>query len=178
MKKILTILFIIICIVKTQAQKENIESGKYYSAKEHFEKEYVKTEYPKYLRSQIKIEKDKIIIDVVKSVIFPESLDRKFKLIFEKGLLDPTLVKGSPVLEISGMDELELLNLNPKMKRFKFWVFQKGEFLVNGSILKGRVNPDEYYFEIQNVNANENTTFEEFVEGAKLTYLAFGTIVL
>lgn len=178
MKNIFTVLFIIICMVKIYGQEEDIESGKYHPAKEHFETKYVKAEYPKYLRSQIKIGKNKVIIDVIKCIVFPESLNRNFRLILESGLLDPVLIKGSSVLEISSMDELGLLNLNPQMKRFKFWVFQKEESIVKRFILKGRTNPDEYYFEIQNENANETTTFEEFVEGAKLTYLAFGTIIL
>jgi hypothetical protein len=40
------------------------------------------------------------------------------------------------------------------------------------------VNPYIYYFEIQNKKADENTSFEDFVKDASLTYLGHGGIQL
>ncbi|MGI9653536.1 hypothetical protein [Chryseobacterium sp. RLHN22] len=40
------------------------------------------------------------------------------------------------------------------------------------------VNPDIYYFEIQNKKADENTSFEDFVKDASLKYLGHGGIQL
>lgn len=181
MKGLLTILYIIFFHVNGNAQTENINSGKYHPAKEHFETKYQKQEYPKYLRSQIKLEKDRIIIDVVKVVWFSERLDERFKLIFENGLLDPMKINGSPILVIANMDELPLLSTNSQTKRFKFWIFPQNKPLEKDSeeyFLRGRLNPDEYYFELQNKNADEKTSFKEFVEGARLTYLAYGGIII
>lgn len=42
----------------------------------------------------------------------------------------------------------------------------------------GLANPSEYYFELQNENADENTSNKDFINGAKLTFLKFGTIVI
>jgi len=182
MKKQLVIFFIIISINKFFGQTENIENGKYHLAKEHFETKYVKQENKKYLQSQIKVEKNRVIINVVKSIEFSENLEKRFKLIFENGLVDPARVNDDYVLRISSLDELILLNPNPQTKRFKFWIFPQKKMSVNNKsvkyMLQGRANPDEYYFELQNNNADENTSFEEFVRGAKLTYLAYGAIVL
>lgn len=181
MKKLFTILSIIIFSVKGNAQTENINSGKYHPAKEHFETQYKKQEYPKYSKFQTKLEKDRVVIDVVKVIEFPKYLDEKFKLIFENGLLDPMRINGNLVLKIASMDELPLLNINPQTKRFIFWIFPKnnnGEKDSVEYVLRGKVNPDEYYFELQNENADEHTSFKEFVEGAKLTYLAYGGIII
>ncbi|MBT2619747.1 hypothetical protein [Chryseobacterium sp. ISL-6] len=182
MKKILIIFLIMTSMAGLFGQTENIENRKYHTSKEQFEKKYVRQEYEKYLKSQIKVEKNKVVIDVVKSIEFSENLDKRFKLIFENGLIDPTKVNGNYVLRISSIDELILLNPNPQTKRFSFWIFpQKG---ISGSensvenMLKGRANPDEYYFELQNENADENTSFEKFIEGAKLTYLAYGGVII
>jgi hypothetical protein len=180
MKKTLFLLFTL-SVIRVLGQVENIESGKYHPAKEHFETQYKKQEHQKLLKSQIKIEKDKVIIDNIKSIEFSEHLDKKYKLILENGLIDPIAINGNPILIISDIDELVLLNPNPQTKRFKFWVFPKKKIVNINSIseiLSSSVNPSEYYFELQNEHANEKTTFNEFIEGAKLTFLAFGTIII
>ncbi|WP_223608114.1 hypothetical protein [Chryseobacterium sp. OSA05B] len=181
MKKLFTIASIVFFAVKGNAQTENINSGKYHAAKEHFETQYKKQEYPTYLRSQVKMEKDRVVIDVVKVIEFPKYLDEKLKLIFENGLLDPMRINGNPVLKIVSMDELPLLSTNSQTKRFKFWIFPQNNNAKKDSVeyvLRGKVNPDEYYFELRNENADENTSFKEFVEGAKLTYFAYGGIII
>lgn len=181
MKNLFTILSTVFFIINGNAQTEDINNGKYHPAKEHFETKYKKQEYPKYLKSQVKLEKDKVVIDVVKTIEFSKRLDEKFKLIFENGLLDPMRINGSPVLAMASMDELPLLSTNPQTKRFKFWIFPNNKNIQKDSveyILRGRANPDEYYFELQNENADEHTSFKEFVEGAKLTYLAYGGIII
>ncbi|MFN1218950.1 hypothetical protein ACKW6Q_18435 [Chryseobacterium kwangjuense] len=181
MKNLLTILFITFFSVKGIAQTENINSGKYHSAKEHFETKYKKQEYSKYPKFQIRLENDRVIIGSVKIIEFSRDLEGKFKIILENGLLDPMKINGNPVLKISNMDELALLNPNPQTKRFKFWIFAQNKSLEKGTLeylLVGGANPYEYYFEIQNENADENTSFKEFVEGAKLTYLAYGGIII
>ena len=180
MRKIFISSLMLLFFIKGKGQTEDINSGKYYSAKEHFETQYIKQGYSRYLKSQIKIENNKVIINVVYHIEFPENLDNKFKLILGSGLLYPMVINRSPMVKISMMDELPLLDINPKTKRFKFWVFRNNETLQNGIVEKigDSSNPEEYYFELYNENADTNTSFNDFVEGAKLTYIGYGGIII
>jgi len=178
MKQIFVVLIILFSVVQINAQIENINSGKYSLAKKHFETKYEEHQYPKYLKSQIKSYKDKVVIDIAKVLEFSEDIDYRSRLILENGLLDPIRINGKPFIKISSISELSLLNPDYKTKRFSFWVYKSKEFTKSGNVLKdtltNRINPDEYYFELQNENADKNTSFEKFIEGAKLTYLSFG----
>lgn len=40
-----------------------------------------------------------------------------------------------------------------------------------------KLNPKIYFFEIQNKKADGNTTFEDFIKDANLTYLGYGESV-
>ncbi|MGE8552520.1 MAG: hypothetical protein ACN6OB_01135 [Chryseobacterium jejuense] len=181
MNRIFAALLVLFLFIKGKGQAENINSGKYHPAKEHFETKYIKQEYSKYPKSQITIEKDKVIINVINSIEFPENLDNRFKLLLGSGLLNPMIINGSPIIKILAMDELPLLNVNPQTKRFKFWIFRTNEFLENEiskALLINSANPNEYYFELYNENADTNTSFNDFIEGAKLTYLGYGGIII
>ncbi|WP_347217549.1 hypothetical protein [Chryseobacterium sp.] len=181
MYKIFVSSLMLLFFIKGKGQSEDINSGKYHPAKEHFETQYIKQEYSKYLRSQIKIEKNKVIINVVNYIEFPENLDDKFKLILRTGLLYPMAINGNAIVKISAMDELPLLNINSKTKRFKFWISGNNEFLkneVSKTLLGNSTNPEEYYFELYNENADTNTNFNDFIEGARLTYIGYGGIII
>ncbi|MDR6524854.1 hypothetical protein J2787_000224 [Chryseobacterium rhizosphaerae] len=181
MKHIFTIAFIVFFAIKGKGQTENIDSGKYYPAKEHFETQYKKQEHLKYRKTQVRLEKNRAIINVVKSIEFPENIGDRFKLIFENGLLDPMLINGNAHVKISVVNELPLLNTDPQTKRFSFWIFRRNENLKKGtleSILGNNVNPEEYYFELYNEKADNNTSFQKFVEGAELTYIGYGGIII
>ncbi|MGE8431683.1 hypothetical protein [Chryseobacterium joostei] len=182
MNNILMVLFAFVFFIQGKGQLDHINSGKYHSAKEHFETKYQRQEHSRFLRSQIRIERNRVVMNVINVIEFSESLDDKYKFILENGLLNPVRINGSPVLRISVIDELPLLSTDPQTKRFKLWVFVqengslKQETLEN--LLKNSVNPDEYYFELYNENADINTSFNEFVEGAKLTYIGYGGIII
>lgn len=168
-------------VSKIAAQKEDINSGKYHPAKEHFETEYQFQDYFKFSKSQIQIDSNKVILDKLKSITYPKDIDNKLKVIFENGLLDPMKIIGFPHLIISAIDELSLLNPNPQTKRFSIIVFKHnipttGNDLIDK--LNAGLNPDIYFFEIQNKKADENTSFEDFVKDANLTYLGYGGILL
>jgi hypothetical protein len=62
---------------------------------------------------------------------------------------------------------LKKLNPNPQTKRFIFWLFRIGI-----------ANPTEYYFELYNENATKRTSFEEFIENARMTFFYAGTIII
>ena len=167
-------LFFIIFPLNIFGQTENMNSGKYHPAKEVFEKEYKKHEYSKFSKNQIQIEKNKVLLAGIKSIEFTEKSSETTKLILSNGLLDPYLINGSFNLIISIIDELVLLSPNPRTKRYKFWIYNSSK----NSLMVGLANPSEYYFELQNDDADENTSNEDFINGAKLTFLKFGTIVI
>jgi len=155
-------------------QTENINSGKYHPAKEIFETKYEEKNYIKIPNSQIKVEKHRIIFNNVRTTAFDNDIDVKAKLILSNGLLNPYDIIGSFNLRISAITELPLLNPNFKTKRYKFWIFSIAEN-SDDVIL---ANPVESYFELQNENAESNTSFEEFISNAKLTFLSKGEIIL
>jgi hypothetical protein len=182
MRTVIKIIFTILIPLNIFGQTENINSGKYHPAKEVFESKYQKEEYSKFASNKIKIENNKIILDNLKFIEFDEKSDTKTKLILSNGFLDPYKINGSINLKISKIDELSLLNPNPQTKRFKFWIFPIQNQKVNSSelekMLSNRINPSEYYFELQNKFADENTSFEDFIKGANLIFLIFGTIII
>jgi len=174
MKVLIKIIFAILFPLNVFGQTEDINAGKYHPAKEIFETKYEKKEYHKFLKSQIIIEENKVILSTTKSIEFSENSDSKTKLILMNGLLDPYEINRSYKLRISSITELPLLNPNPQTKRFKFWIFYKED----KNALVNSINPHEYYFELQNENSNEKTSFEDFVNGAKLTFLKLGGIII
>ena len=182
MKTVINIIFTILISFNILGQTENINSGKYHPAKEVFESKYKKKEYSKFTTGQIRIENNKVIFGNLKSIEFDEKSDAETKMILSSGLIDPTKINGSVHLKISKINELPLLNPNPQTKRFKFWIFPIQSQKENSSelekTLSNRVNPSEYYFELQNKFADENTSFEDFIKNAKLTFLIFGTIII
>ena len=181
MKKLLFIFTVFLFISKISAQREDINSGKYNGAKEHFETEYQYQDYSKFSKSQIQIDGNKVVLDRLQSIVYPKDTDKNLKLIFENGLLDPMQIVQHPHLVVSGIDELPLLNPNPQTKRFSFIVFRNNVQIGGNELtqtLVGSLNPDIYFFEIQNKKADENTSFEDFIKDANLTYLGHGGILL
>jgi len=181
MKSLYKIIFLIFIPVSVFAQTENINTGKYHPAKEVFEKKYEIQNHSKFIKSQIQIFSNKVVLDNIRSISFSEKIETMYKLIMENGLLDPHQINGSFTIEICCFDELKLLNPNPKTKRFKFWIFPKNNRDLNTSEVKklsNAINPSEYYFELQNENATEKTSYEDFISGAKLTFITFGTIII
>jgi hypothetical protein len=174
MKNIIKFIFSILIPLNVFAQAENINSAKYHPAKEVFEKKHEVRAYRKYLKSQILIYKNKVLFNDLKYFEFNEQSSETTKLILTSGLLNPYEINGSQNLTISEITELPLLNPNAQTKRFSFWIYQA----KTGNPLTNTVNPVEYYFELQNDNANKQTSFKEFVEGSKLTFLTFGTIII
>src|SRR5690606_7909924 len=119
-----------------------------------------------------------IIIEGIEIEFF-ESLSDVFIQILENGLFVPTEIRGN----LCCLQELFQINPNPQTKRFSFWSFPKRiENPVDSTsvdyILSTRVNPDVYYFELENTNADENTELIEFIKGAELSFFKYGGIIL
>ncbi len=161
------LLFLLLFPIFVIGQTENVNSGKYNPAKEIFETQCEKKNYIKIPNSQIKVEKDKIIFNNISTLEFDDNIDVKAKIILTNGFLNPYEIDKSYSLKISAITELPLINPNFKIKRYKFWIFSIAE--NRDDIILA--NPVEYYFELQNENADENNTFEEFISNAKLTCL-------
>lgn len=172
--KILIQILILFISINFFGQTENLNSGKYHPAKEIFENKYKRMTFGKFLPSQIIVSDNKVSFNITKSFEFSEKSNQLTKLILTSGLLDPYEINGSYQLTISTIDELNLLNPNPHTRRFKFWIYYSN----SKNPLINSINPHEYYFELQNKNANENTKLTDFIKGAELTFLTFGTIVI
>ena len=167
-------LLLILLPIFVIGQNENLNSGKYSLANRIFETKCEKNNYIKIPNSQIKVEKNKIIFNNVSTLEFDDDIDSNAKIVLANGFLNPYEINKSFSLRISAIEELPLLNPNFKIKRYKFWIFSIKEN-SDDVIL---ANPVEYYFELQNINTDENSTFEEFISNAKLTCLINRGIIL
>lgn len=175
-----------------QSYGQNDNEGKNRFAKKAFETEYKKENYPNY-NGKIKII-DENTLKFGERTLNISVDENSLKNIFKKGIFNPNVVFGKlttkPLtqseldslsttekvfynlgrndnLRICCIEELKELNPNPQTKRFKFWLFRPG-----------MANPTEYYFEIFNENASKKTTFDEFLENAKMTFYYKGTIII
>ncbi|WP_338392426.1 hypothetical protein [Fulvitalea axinellae] len=181
----ITLFFFIICVSTTLAQ------GKYQSSPDAFKSEnYTKAEYPLYP----KVERiDNVTYKFGKRVIKVSAKEEQFHKIFEKGIFNPDVIFGTvsakyskneskasskkgktfhdifnnPNISVSYFDSLEKLDPNPKKKRFIFWVSREG-----------MLNPTEYYLELYNGEAKKDTSWDEFVENAKMSFFKMGTIII
>ncbi|WP_224996864.1 hypothetical protein [Cesiribacter sp. SM1] len=143
---------------KNQGEQED------YWAKELFEKKYKKQVYPRFKRILI-TEKDNVISFGPTTI---ELLTNSPDLlpIFTTGLFYPRIL-DSHSLRISDLEELKFLSDSPTVKRFRFWLYHPN-----------RANPQVYFFELTNEKADENTDIKAFIEGASLTFVKDGWIIL
>ena len=104
--------------------------------------------------------------------------DTTFKKIFSSGVFNLSALWGKEIkkpffankdkeLTFCCVEELKELNPDFKTKRYKFWLFWSG-----------LLNPTESYFEIYNEEATENSSFEEFLENAVMTFFWLGSMIL
>ena len=68
---------------------------------------------------------------------------------------------------ISNIEELALLSIPSKVRRFRFWVW-------HGWLS----NPTVYFLELTNDNANYNTSLMAFIKGATLTFVYKGWVII
>jgi len=147
---------------RNQGEQEN------YLAKQFFENQYQKSEYSRY-GGDVKTINSDIQFGETQCVIYSDSKP-EYKLIFEKGLLYPEILKRD-TMKICCLEELTFLSDNPKMKRFRFWMSEK----IGNTYL---ANPSVYLFELTNEKANKKTNWEIFIENAKLTFIKYGWTVI
>lgn len=143
---------------KNQGEQED------YWAQELFKKEYKKQYYSKFI-GEITTTDSKIKFGKVQYIeLFDSNSD--YNLIFEKGLFYPDILNAIS-LRIGSLKELEFLSNNPKVKRFRFWLYRPN-----------MANPQVYLFELTNEKANEKTDWKSFIKNAKLTFVKEGWIII
>jgi hypothetical protein len=135
-----------------------------YWAKKLFTENYKQQDFKKY-NGEIKII-DSNHYHFGNATLQISGCDPKFKSIFINGLIYPSLF-GTDTLRIANIEQPAFLNTSFKIKRFRFW----------GWTYK-LANPTVYFFEITNNKATKNTTVEDFIKGAKLTFVKQGWIII
>ncbi len=156
----------------------NDNSAYYNPLKKVFDSHDENLKYSKITKDKIQLFENKAIIDGTE-IEFLEPLSDEFIQILENGLFVPTEIRGN----LCCLQELSQINPNPQIKRFSFWTIPKRiENPVDSTsvdyILSTRVNPDVYYFELENSEADANMDFTEFLKGAHLTFFKYGGIII
>jgi len=191
-KKVTIFLIAFFAIIKLQAQDSDSEKSKYQFARKVFRKEYKKEKFNRFSGVVTIINEHTWKFD--EKVLTIGDISEEHKLIFTKGIFYPNIITGNSVAEIKTQEklsamsvsekvfynmgrtdslyighfeELEKLNNGPKSKRFVFWLYSKGS-----------MNPTECYIELINENANSGTSFNEFIENARLSFYRKGTVIL
>ncbi|GLB48735.1 hypothetical protein [Neptunitalea lumnitzerae] len=135
-----------------------------YWAQELFKKEYTKKQYSKFV-GEITNTGNKIRFGKFQFVeLFDSNSD--YNMIFEKGLFYPDILNVIS-LNIGSLEELKFLSDNPKVKRFRFWLYRPN-----------MANPQVYVFELTNYKATEKTDWKSFIKDAQLTFVKDGWIIL
>jgi len=157
-------------IAKSESQPHFRNQGEQedYWAKQFFEREYKKTEYPKFI-GEITTYYWRIQFGDKQQVEYSHPKP-EYKLIFEKGLLYPEIL-NLDTMEMCCLEELPFLSNDPQIKRFRFWMHQK-----IGNVYSA--NPSVYLFELTNETANEETDWKTFIENATLTFIKYGWSVI
>ena len=77
------------------------------------------------------------------------------------------LKDGSDTLKISNFEELKFLRTSPLIRKFRFWVYHSGT-----------MNPQVYFIKLRNDKATTDTNIEDFIYGARLTFLKGAWIII
>jgi len=132
-----------------------------YWTKRLFKFEYKKKNYKRFKGQISRIDSTTFRFDsvVVKNV----DQDKRLLLMLEKGILFPWM----PGLRINMWDELTELNPSFKVKRYRLSVH-----MFNIS------NPTVYFIELTNDKATADMDIMKFIEGANLTFLKQGWVMM
>lgn len=141
-----------------QGEQEN------YWAKQFFKIQYEKFEYSKFI-GKVRITDSEIKFGETECINYYNTKP-EYKMIFEKGLLYPGLLKEDTI-DICCIEELMFLSENPKIKRFRFLLSEK----IGNTYL---MNPSVYLFELTNEKVDKEDSWETFIEDAKLTFIKYG----
>jgi hypothetical protein len=132
-----------------------------YWTKQIFKFDYKKKSYKRFQGQIKRLERATFKFDSI--VVKNTDGDKRLLLMLEKGILYPWM----PTLTINMWDELSDLNPSYKVKRFRLSVrmFNVG-------------NPTVYFIELTNKNATLDMDIMIFIEGAELTFMKQGWVMI
>jgi hypothetical protein len=135
-------------------------------AEQVFSKKYIDQRHARF-PDEIKVFDN--IIRYGNGTIVLSGTDEILKTIFTTGLVYPELIRGVrfDFISIIVTREVVLEKNVPTRRYFYFWIETSGF-----------ANPSAYYFELENKNADTTTDLKTFIKGARLSYIAFGTVVI
>ena len=152
----------------------HITSDSEKNAIEFFDKFYNQRKFEKKVK-KVRLKNNQIIyvVDGIKfKVNFPENLEEKYIEILKSKLINPMDFYLGSEFKILHLEELKFEGLNPKIRRFRIWALPK----LTNNPLTNRINPSEFYFELQSNNDFMNIT--EYLKNANLTFFQFATIII
>ncbi|SIS61719.1 hypothetical protein SAMN05421789_103236 [Kaistella chaponensis] len=152
----------------------HITSDSEKNAIEFFDKFYKERKFEKKVK-KVRQKNNQIIyvVDGIKfKVNITEILEEKYIEILKSKLINPMDFYLGTEFKILHLEELKFEGLNPKTRRFRVWVLPK----LTNNPLTNRINPSEFYFELQSKNDFINLT--EYLKNANLTFFQFATIVI
>jgi len=168
------------------------QEAKYQFSQELFASDkYIRTRYERFPGEIVMLDSDTYKFGEKTIKISLE--DKRYEVIFRKGIFNPDVVFGTEStrkdqeelkqltqnerifynmirndrLSICCIQELKKLNPNPQTRRFVYWIFREEV-----------ANPTECYFELYNEKAAPNSSIEEFLESAEMTFFYQGTLIL
>jgi hypothetical protein len=151
---------------KSEPDFETAGEQEIYWAKEIFKNDYKTVHYKKFEGSVGKVDPLTFKFDTVTFKLIEEQ--PVFSLILENRLLNPSTLGSS----LHDFEEPEYLKTSPQVKRFKIVV---GVWFNGGIKL---ANPIVYFFELTNKKATKDTDIKTFIEGAELTFLKQGWVMI
>jgi hypothetical protein len=181
--KLVTTILSLLSIIILFGQERVATKDEYLFAKEVFKKQYKKEIYERYTGQIVQV--DEKTIKFNEEVLLVGSVPEIYKAIFLNGIFYPEIIVGYPdatvvseeeyinplfrsdSLRIGHFIELKKLNPNPQTKRFLFWVF-----------FKHRMNPNEYFIELENKGATKKTSTADFMKNARLTFYYRGGVII
>jgi len=165
----------------TQGEKEDQWSRKL------IRKEYSKTDYSIYSGVITVLNDDTIKYN--DEILIVTNTCKDLKLVFQKGILYPEIIKGPvPIhrgivtkqeldslvlqsktdsLEISDFEEFKFIKHTSGTKFFRFWLYRIG-----------LVNPTVCFIALYNETADRKTDLVTFINGSRLTFFTKGWVVL
>ncbi|MCU0437983.1 MAG: hypothetical protein MUC49_08690 [Raineya sp.] len=144
-----------------------------YQAKMFFEKNYKKQNYERF---KGKVKKVGNIFEFGSRGFTLNDSNAQLEILLEQGILYPQIIFGEwvensnifqDIMEsktplISNFRELKTLTNTYQVRKFRSWLFHSK-----------RMNPDVYLMELTNESATEFTPLENFMKGAKLTFIKY-----
>lgn len=145
----------------TQGEQED------YWARKLFQEHYRYQVHPKFNGTiWVKLVKQMQLVSYDRDTLRLVDVDDAFLPLFTEGTLYPT-VAGMNFHQISIIEELKNATNSPKRRRFTFMVFSPFT-----------LNPTKYIFEVKNESASTSTDTKTFMQGAMLTFVKQGWLMM